>query len=164
MVDQLRLMFLGLFGRSFRRQTRRRKQQRWNYLRKQINRFINTEDTKVIDGISPFDFEISILRKIWLELDSPTFPPFQFGNISETSFGFCSVSSKYQRMIAHVKVSTLITLRLKGVKMLSFIDGFLQVWLVLYTSKALQLLSTKGEVLWNFLLSHYICAYISSQK
>ncbi|CDY37878.1 BnaC04g31280D [Brassica napus] len=25
------------------------------------------------------------------------------------------------------------------------IDGFLQVWLVLYTSKALQLLSTKEE-------------------
>ncbi|KAH0862976.1 LOW QUALITY PROTEIN: hypothetical protein HID58_080187 [Brassica napus] len=90
-------------------------------LSEKINRFINTEDTKVIDGISPFDFEISILRKIWLELDSPTFPPFQFGNISETSFGFCSVSSKYQRMIAHV-------------------------WLVLYTSKALQLLSTKGEI------------------
>ena len=142
---------------------RQRKQQRWNNLRKQINRVINATITKVIDGISPFDFEISI-GKIWLELDSPTFPPFQFGNISETSFGFCSVSSKYQRMIAHVKVSTLITLRLKGVKMLSFIDAFLQVWLVLYTSKALQLLSTKGEVLWNFLLSHYICAYISSQK
>ncbi|XP_010481145.1 PREDICTED: formamidopyrimidine-DNA glycosylase-like, partial [Camelina sativa] len=48
------------------------------------------DDTKVIDGISPSDFQNSVLGKtivsarrkgknLWLELDSPPFPSFQFG-------------------------------------------------------------------------------------
>ncbi|KAG2328259.1 hypothetical protein Bca4012_037296 [Brassica carinata] len=61
-----------------------------NCLGKKINRVIIADDTKVIDGISPSDFQNSILGKtivsarrkgknLWLELDSPPFPSFQFG-------------------------------------------------------------------------------------
>ncbi|XP_019099502.1 PREDICTED: formamidopyrimidine-DNA glycosylase isoform X4 [Camelina sativa] len=61
-----------------------------NCLGKKIKRVIIADDTKVIDGILPSDFENSILGKtivsarrkgknLWLELDSPPFPSFQFG-------------------------------------------------------------------------------------
>ncbi|XP_010462089.1 PREDICTED: formamidopyrimidine-DNA glycosylase-like isoform X1 [Camelina sativa] len=61
-----------------------------NCLGKKIKRVIIADDTKVIDGISPSDFQNSILGKtivsarrkgknLWLELDSPPFPSFQFG-------------------------------------------------------------------------------------
>ncbi|KAJ8769779.1 hypothetical protein K2173_007639 [Erythroxylum novogranatense] len=61
-----------------------------NCLGKRIKKAIVANDSKVIDGVSPSDFEaalvgktlISALRKgknLWLQLDSPPFPTFQFG-------------------------------------------------------------------------------------
>ncbi|XP_010250227.1 PREDICTED: formamidopyrimidine-DNA glycosylase isoform X2 [Nelumbo nucifera] len=61
-----------------------------NCLGKTIKRSIIADDTKVIDGVSPSDFQASLLGKtivaarrkgknMWLELDSPPFPSFQFG-------------------------------------------------------------------------------------
>ncbi|WZY93262.1 hypothetical protein YC2023_065591 [Brassica napus] len=61
-----------------------------NCLGKKINRVLIADDNKVIDGISPSDFQKSVLGKtivsarrkgknLWLELDSPPFPSFQFG-------------------------------------------------------------------------------------
>ncbi|KAK1271740.1 Formamidopyrimidine-DNA glycosylase [Acorus gramineus] len=55
-----------------------------------IKRCVVAEDPKVIDGFSPSEFESSLLGKtivsarrkgknLWLELDSPPFPSFQFG-------------------------------------------------------------------------------------
>uniref|UniRef100_A0A7C9DK63 Formamidopyrimidine-DNA glycosylase catalytic domain-containing protein n=1 Tax=Opuntia streptacantha TaxID=393608 RepID=A0A7C9DK63_OPUST len=57
---------------------------------KKIVRAIIANDPKVIDGVSPSDFEASILNKtivaahrkgknMWIQLDSPPFPTFQFG-------------------------------------------------------------------------------------
>ncbi|XAR67794.1 DNA-(apurinic or apyrimidinic site) lyase [Bertholletia excelsa] len=57
---------------------------------KKIKRSVVADDTKVIDGVSPADFEASLLGKtivaahrkgknMWLQLDSPPFPSFQFG-------------------------------------------------------------------------------------
>ncbi|GAV75452.1 Fapy_DNA_glyco domain-containing protein/H2TH domain-containing protein [Cephalotus follicularis] len=59
-------------------------------LNKKIKRAVIANDTKVIDGVSPSDFESSLLGKtivnahrkgknLWLHLDSPPFPSFQFG-------------------------------------------------------------------------------------
>ncbi|XP_038717928.1 formamidopyrimidine-DNA glycosylase isoform X2 [Tripterygium wilfordii] len=59
-------------------------------LGKKIKRSIVADDSKVIDGVSPSDFEAAILGKtivsahrkgknLWLQLDSPPFPSFQFG-------------------------------------------------------------------------------------
>lgn len=64
-----------------------------NCLGKKIKRVIIADDNKVIDGISPSDFQTSVLGKtivsarrkgknLWLELDSPPFPSFQFGMLS----------------------------------------------------------------------------------
>ncbi|KAL1195331.1 Formamidopyrimidine-DNA glycosylase [Cardamine amara subsp. amara] len=61
-----------------------------NCVGKKIKRVIIADDNKVIDGISPSDFQTSILGKtivsarrkgknLWLHLDSPPFPSFQFG-------------------------------------------------------------------------------------
>ncbi|CAN8288210.1 unnamed protein product [Cochlearia groenlandica] len=61
-----------------------------NCVGKKIKRVIIADDNKVIDGISPSDFQISIIGKtivsarrkgknLWLDLDSPPFPSFQFG-------------------------------------------------------------------------------------
>ncbi|KAK1286727.1 Formamidopyrimidine-DNA glycosylase [Acorus calamus] len=55
-----------------------------------IKRCVVAEDPKVIDGVPPSEFESSLLGKtiisarrkgknLWLELDSPPFPSFQFG-------------------------------------------------------------------------------------
>ncbi|KAJ8445528.1 hypothetical protein Cgig2_012416 [Carnegiea gigantea] len=57
---------------------------------KKIVSAIIANDPKVIDGVSPSDFEASILNKtivaahrkgknLWIQLDSPPFPTFQFG-------------------------------------------------------------------------------------
>ncbi|XP_057464386.1 formamidopyrimidine-DNA glycosylase isoform X2 [Actinidia eriantha] len=57
---------------------------------KKIKRSVVADDSKVIDGVSPSDFEVSLLGKtivaahrkgknMWLQLDSPPFPSFQFG-------------------------------------------------------------------------------------
>ncbi|XP_043722703.1 formamidopyrimidine-DNA glycosylase isoform X4 [Telopea speciosissima] len=59
-------------------------------LGKKIKSSIVADDPKVIDGVSPSDFQASLLGKtivaahrkgknMWLELDSPPFPSFQFG-------------------------------------------------------------------------------------
>ncbi|XP_026660237.2 formamidopyrimidine-DNA glycosylase isoform X2 [Phoenix dactylifera] len=59
-------------------------------LGKKITRCSAAEDPKVIDGVSPSDFESSLVGKtilaalrkgknLWLRLDSPPFPTFQFG-------------------------------------------------------------------------------------
>ncbi|KAK9281236.1 hypothetical protein L1049_004131 [Liquidambar formosana] len=59
-------------------------------LGKKIKRSIIADDSKVIDGVSPSDFQASLLGKtvvaahrkgknMWLQLDSPPFPSFQFG-------------------------------------------------------------------------------------
>ncbi|XP_050379764.1 formamidopyrimidine-DNA glycosylase isoform X3 [Argentina anserina] len=61
-----------------------------NCVGKKITKAIVAEDSKVIDGVSHADFEASLLGKtivsanrkgknMWLELDSPPFPSFQFG-------------------------------------------------------------------------------------
>ncbi|XP_055827789.1 formamidopyrimidine-DNA glycosylase isoform X2 [Solanum dulcamara] len=57
---------------------------------KKIVRSIIADDSKVIDGVSPIDFKASLEGKtivaanrkgknMWIELDSPPFPTFQFG-------------------------------------------------------------------------------------
>lgn len=57
---------------------------------KKIKRALVADDAKVIDAVSPSDFEASLLGKtivaahrkgknMWLQLDSPPFPTFQFG-------------------------------------------------------------------------------------
>ncbi|KAL6972872.1 Formamidopyrimidine-DNA glycosylase [Sarracenia purpurea var. burkii] len=59
---------------------------------KKIRRSMIADDPKVIDGVPPSDFEASLLGKtviaahrkgknMWLQLDSPPFPSFQFGTI-----------------------------------------------------------------------------------
>ncbi|KAF7814389.1 formamidopyrimidine-DNA glycosylase isoform X4 [Senna tora] len=61
-----------------------------NCIGKKIRKAIIADDTKVIDGVSRSEFEASLLGKtivaarrkgknMWLELDSPPFPSFQFG-------------------------------------------------------------------------------------
>ncbi|KAL5575553.1 hypothetical protein UlMin_017252 [Ulmus minor] len=61
-----------------------------NCLGKRIKRSIVADDSKVIDGVSASDFEAALLGKtivdahrkgknLWLQLDSPPFPSFQFG-------------------------------------------------------------------------------------
>ncbi|XP_073302775.1 formamidopyrimidine-DNA glycosylase isoform X2 [Primulina huaijiensis] len=61
-----------------------------NCLGKRIKNSTVADDPKVIDGVSPSDFEASIVGKrivaahrkgknMWLQLDSPPFPSFQFG-------------------------------------------------------------------------------------
>ncbi|CAH8357701.1 unnamed protein product [Eruca vesicaria subsp. sativa] len=78
-----------------------------NCLGKKINRVIIADDNKVIDGISPSDFQNSILGKtivsarrkgknLWLELDSPPFPSFQFGMAGAISIKGVAVT-KYKR-------------------------------------------------------------------
>ncbi|XP_051147972.1 formamidopyrimidine-DNA glycosylase isoform X2 [Andrographis paniculata] len=57
---------------------------------KKINKCTVADDSKVVDGVSPKDFEAALAGKtivaahrkgknMWLELDSPPFPTFQFG-------------------------------------------------------------------------------------
>ncbi|ONI16304.1 hypothetical protein PRUPE_3G090700 [Prunus persica] len=61
-----------------------------NCLGKKITKALIADDPKVIDGVSRADFEASLLGKtivsahrkgknLWLRLDSPPFPSFQFG-------------------------------------------------------------------------------------
>ncbi|XP_052176650.1 formamidopyrimidine-DNA glycosylase [Diospyros lotus] len=61
-----------------------------NCIGKKIKRSIIADDPKVIDGVSPSHFQASLLGKtivaahrkgknMWLQLDSPPFPSFQFG-------------------------------------------------------------------------------------
>ncbi|XP_062089901.1 formamidopyrimidine-DNA glycosylase isoform X2 [Humulus lupulus] len=61
-----------------------------NCLGKKIKRSVVANDSKVIDGVSASDFEAALLGKtivaahrkgknLWLQLDSPPFPSFQFG-------------------------------------------------------------------------------------
>ncbi|XP_062022147.1 formamidopyrimidine-DNA glycosylase isoform X3 [Rosa rugosa] len=61
-----------------------------NCVGKKITKVIVADDSKVIDGVSRADFEASLLGKtivsahrkgknMWLQLDSPPFPSFQFG-------------------------------------------------------------------------------------
>ncbi|KAH1047878.1 hypothetical protein J1N35_038662 [Gossypium stocksii] len=61
-----------------------------NCLGKKIKRAIIANDSKVIEGVSSLDFESALLGKtivsahrkgknLWLHLDSPPFPSFQFG-------------------------------------------------------------------------------------
>ncbi|XP_050234441.1 formamidopyrimidine-DNA glycosylase isoform X2 [Mercurialis annua] len=61
-----------------------------NCLGKKIIKAVIANDTKVIDGVSPSDFEAALLGKtlisahrkgknLWIQLDSPPFPSFQFG-------------------------------------------------------------------------------------
>lgn len=64
-----------------------------NCLGKKITKALIADDPKVIDGVSRADFEASLLGKtivsahrkgknLWLRLDSPPFPSFQFGAVS----------------------------------------------------------------------------------
>ncbi|XP_024972642.1 formamidopyrimidine-DNA glycosylase [Cynara cardunculus var. scolymus] len=61
-----------------------------NCIGKKIKRSVVADDAKVIDGVSPSDFEASLTGKtivaahrkgknMWIQLDSPPFPSFQFG-------------------------------------------------------------------------------------
>lgn len=63
-----------------------------NCVGKKIKKAIIADDSKVIDGVSRSEFEASLLGKtivaarrkgknMWLELDSPPFPSFQFGTL-----------------------------------------------------------------------------------
>lgn len=67
-----------------------------NCVGKRITKAIIADDPKVIDGVSRADFEASLLGKtivsahrkgknMWLRLDSPPFPSFQFGAVSTLS-------------------------------------------------------------------------------
>lgn len=60
---------------------------------KKIVKAIVADDSKVIDGVSPKDFEAALVGKtivaahrkgknMWIELDSPPFPSFQFGTVA----------------------------------------------------------------------------------
>lgn len=53
---------------------------------KKIMKSLVANDSKVIDGVSPRDLEAELVGKahrkdknMWLQLDSPPFPSFQFG-------------------------------------------------------------------------------------
>ncbi|KAK2631003.1 hypothetical protein EUGRSUZ_L03570 [Eucalyptus grandis] len=57
---------------------------------RKIKRAVVADDPKVIDGVSPADFQSALVGKtvvaarrkgksMWLQLDSPPFPSFQFG-------------------------------------------------------------------------------------
>ena len=57
---------------------------------KKITKAVAANDPKVIDGVSSSDFEASLVDKtivaahrkgknMWIQLDSPPFPSFQFG-------------------------------------------------------------------------------------
>ncbi|MQL85573.1 hypothetical protein Taro_018083 [Colocasia esculenta] len=57
---------------------------------KRIKRAVVADDPKVIEGVTPADFEAALVGKavlqalrkgknLWLRLDSPPFPSFQFG-------------------------------------------------------------------------------------
>jgi formamidopyrimidine-DNA glycosylase len=59
---------------------------------KTIKKAVIANDSKVIDEVSPSDFEAALLgktvisahrkgRNLWLQLDSPPFPSFQFGTV-----------------------------------------------------------------------------------
>ncbi|KAL4559912.1 hypothetical protein LXL04_032058 [Taraxacum kok-saghyz] len=61
-----------------------------NCLGKKIKRSVVADDSKVVDGVSPSDFEAALTGKtivaahrkgknMWIQLDSPPFPSFQFG-------------------------------------------------------------------------------------
>ncbi|XP_042951221.1 formamidopyrimidine-DNA glycosylase isoform X2 [Carya illinoinensis] len=61
-----------------------------NCLGKKIKKAVIANDPKVVDGVTPSDFEAALLGKtviaahrkgknLWLQLDSPPFPSFQFG-------------------------------------------------------------------------------------
>ncbi|XP_042061934.1 formamidopyrimidine-DNA glycosylase-like isoform X3 [Salvia splendens] len=61
-----------------------------NTIGKKIIKAIVADDSKVIDGVSPKDFEAALVGKtilavhrkgknMWIQLDSPPFPSFQFG-------------------------------------------------------------------------------------
>nr|XP_043634905.1 formamidopyrimidine-DNA glycosylase-like isoform X2 [Erigeron canadensis] len=63
---------------------------RENCIGKKIVKAIVADDSKVIDGVSPRDFESSLISKkivdvhrkgkiMWIQLDSPPFPSFHFG-------------------------------------------------------------------------------------
>lgn len=63
-----------------------------NCLGKKIVKSIIADDNKVIDGVSASEFEAALLGKtilsahrkgknMWLSLDSPPFPSFQFGKV-----------------------------------------------------------------------------------
>ncbi|KAG4972649.1 hypothetical protein JHK85_039070 [Glycine max] len=62
----------------------------YNCVGKRITKCVVADDSKVIHGVSPSDFQASVLGKLivaahrkgknmWLQLDSPPFPSFQFG-------------------------------------------------------------------------------------
>ncbi|KAL9323201.1 hypothetical protein ACSQ67_011254 [Phaseolus vulgaris] len=64
-----------------------------NCVGKKITKCIVADDSKVIDAVSRSDFEASVIGKLivaahrkgknmWLQLDSPPFPSFQFGPLS----------------------------------------------------------------------------------
>lgn len=63
-----------------------------NCLGKKIKKAVIANDPKVVDGVTPSDFEAALLGKtviaahrkgknLWLQLDSPPFPSFQFGTL-----------------------------------------------------------------------------------
>lgn len=64
---------------------------------KKITKSTVADDPKVIDGVSPKDFEAALVGKtivsahrkgknMWLQLDSPPFPSFQFGTDAFITF------------------------------------------------------------------------------
>jgi len=88
-----------------------------NCVGKKITKCIVADDSKVIDAVSRSDFEASVLGKLivaahrkgknmWLQLDSPPFPTFQFGplSLSQTLASFFSLSVLTQN-VNHVKLS-----------------------------------------------------------
>lgn len=75
-----------------------------------IKKSIIANDFKVIDGVSSEDFEASILGKtivaahrkgkhMWIQLDSPPFPTFQFGEIGRLLFSFYKRNEIYRKYL-----------------------------------------------------------------
>ncbi|XP_057772799.1 formamidopyrimidine-DNA glycosylase isoform X1 [Salvia miltiorrhiza] len=76
---------------------------------KKIIKVIVADDSKVIDGVSPKDFEAALVGKtivathrkgknMWIELDSPPFPSFQFGMAGAVYIKGVAVT-KYKRSV-----------------------------------------------------------------
>ncbi|KAG6780362.1 hypothetical protein POTOM_013217 [Populus tomentosa] len=83
---------------------------------KKIKKAIIADDSKVIDGVSPSDFVaalvgktiVSALRKgknLWLQLDSPPFPSFQFGMAGAVYIKGVAVTKYKRRVVSAVNDS-----------------------------------------------------------
>ncbi|CAK7356951.1 unnamed protein product [Dovyalis caffra] len=103
-----------------------------NCIGKKIKKAIIADDPKVIDGVSPSDFEaalvgktiVSALRKgknMWLQLDSSPFPSFQFGMTGAIYIKGVAVT-KYKRRVIFLLIILENCMQLDDGLELSFTD------------------------------------------